>query len=838
MENENKKHFDKTRKKNIKKYALWAGLALLVLILTVMPLLAKNDVEEEGPVASVLSGTVESGSITTAIHGGGNLSAENGQDVTLPASVKITEFLVKNGQEVQEGDAVATVDKVSVMTAIVEVTETMDYLQEQIQSTRDETVSSYVKATAGGRIKQVYAEAGDDVQEVMLENGALAVLSLDGLMAVQIQRNMDISTGDSVCVTLADDTEVTGRVEGNLNGVITITVEDEGYEVGQKVVVTMEDGTKIGTGELYVHNAWKATAFTGTISTVYAKEDKEVSSGSTLFTLTDTEFTAQMEYLANKHREYEELLQDLCVMYETGVLTAPCDGTVSGVDKDSAHLLAAEEGEYQVELLTAETESGEEKGWSIVLLSNVTPVCTADQNCTLPHDSTEHLEGCVQACDKSTACDATKHHSSCIKSCDHAAKAEECDATGSHYYDCIQSCGAADKEDTCKATVYHYANCIESCIISDGTAECPATGTHHADCIKNCDKTEKCPGGKNHYDTCVTHCDESLQCDAMNHKENCPLYGITYTAYAAQVTASGEAIIAKADTATLYTVTVTEKGWTLDKNLVTNLMITDAEIKPSNKVSCNAGDIILVMTGKDANGNVVVSDYVIVYREGQQSSTGGMGGMGDMSSLLAGLSGISGMPGMSGMTGITGSTTTQELFDLEGDVLMTITPRETASMTITVDEQDISQIYLGQPAQVEVEALRDQVFEAEVTEVSAVATNNGGSSKFTVKLEMEMAQDMLDGMSATAKLPLYTKMNVLTIPVEALVEDGARTVVYTGLNKDSGEPSAPVEVTVGVSDGINAEILSGLKQGDTYYYSYYDILELDTGVKSSGFSFG
>jgi len=65
----------------------------------------------------------------------------------------------------------------------------------------------------------------------------------------------------------------------------------------------------------------------------------------------------------------------------------------------------------------------------------------------------------------------------------------------------------------------------------------------------------------------------------------------------------------------------------------------------------------------------------------------------------------------------------------------------------------------------------------------------------------------------------------------ALAEQGSQTVVYTTLDEKTGEPSNPVPVTIGLSDGITAEILSGLEVGDTYYYSYYDVLELDTGVE-------
>ena len=93
-------------------------------------------------------------------------------------------------------------------------------------------------------------------------------------------------------------------------------------------------------------------------------------------------------------------------------------------------------------------------------------------------------------------------------------------------------------------------------------------------------------------------------------------------------------------------------------------------------------------------------------------------------------------------------------------------------------------------------------------------------------------------MSAAAYIPLYTKMDVLTIPVAALVEDGGRTVVYTALDAETGEPASPVEVTIGVSDGITAELLTGLDSGAKYYYSYYDTLELSTDVETEKYSFG
>ena len=324
---------DKAKKKQVKKIITWVLLAALVAVLAAMPLLAKAEAEADGPVASIHSGTVETGNIRTTLHGGGTLTTEDIEDINLPSGVKITEFLVKNGDTVTAGTPLAAVDKVSVMTAITSITETMEYLQEEMKSSKDEKVDSTITATAGGRIKKVYARKGDSVQEVMLRDGALALLSLDGLMAVEIEKKVDLLTGDTVTVTLADNTDVTGRIASNLDGVIVITLEDKGYDIGETVTVTAKDGSEVGTGELYVHNAWIATAYSGIIQTAPAKEETKVTSGATLFTLTETDFRGKLAYLSSLHREYEELMQDLFTMYRSGTIDAPCDGMISGIER-------------------------------------------------------------------------------------------------------------------------------------------------------------------------------------------------------------------------------------------------------------------------------------------------------------------------------------------------------------------------------------------------------------------------------------------------------------------------------------------------------------------------
>lgn len=807
---------DKTKKKNARRYVLWGCLAAAVLALALLPLMARQKAPADGPTASILSAQAKTGSVRAAVHGGGTLEAGDDEKVELPKDVKITEFLVKNGDMVSEGDALAAVDKVSVMTAITEIRDSMSLLETQMEAVRDESGDTTVTAAAGGRVKAVYGEKGDRVESVLLEHGALAVLSLDSKMSVTLTADTAFATGDSVKVTLADGKAVNGKVESNLAGTLIVTIEDKGYDVGQSVSV---EGA--GEGKLEIHSPWAAAAFAGEISAVRVKEEQTVSSGATLFNLTDTDYTAQLELMAETHRDYEELLQKLFKMYDSGVIAAPCDGMISGIDEDSAHLLAAEEEEYEVQLLADQGEN-----WQIVLLSSITPTCTNDDSCPLDPKDPGHIKGCPKAAcvnaDSEGVCKAATHTANCIESCTSSVGC----TSEKHKDGCPEKCTG---DTFCKVTnpEKHLPNCPRKCTNAKG---CMAIN-HRDTCPEKCTRDENCKASvDNHLPTCPKYCSCSESCTATEHRDGCPkIVTDTYTGYVgivSRVEPSGNVLYLSVNTADRSVVTHTNK-WNYGTLNITN----PSGLVPSNDPYIVAdasafaqGDIVVIVI--DENGNVQVVNT------GNKYSASGtfpnMGGL-DLSGLLGGFT----MPTMSGMTGMTGSTGTT-LYDLNQDVLMVVTPQDTMTVTISVDEQDISSIQTGMAAELTVNALPGEEFEGEVTKVSKSGSNNGGSSKFAVEITLPRQSEMLAGMSASAVLPLYEKMDVLTLPAAALNDLGGKTVVYTALDKKTGEPSNPVEVECGISDGETVEILSGLASGDTVYYSYYDSLEESDAVETAG----
>lgn len=809
---------DKTKKKNVRRYILWGVLAVVVAGLAMLPALARQQDAQDGPVASVLEATVKEGSVQATVRGGGTLEAGDGKDIELPSEVKITEFLVKNGQEVKKGDPVAKIDKVSALTAVTEIRTSMAAVEKQMETFSDEKSASTVTAPAGGRVKAIYANPGDSVTQVLVEHGALALLSLDGRMCVTLTVSSQLIPGDSIPVTLDSGKTVTGRVESNLNGELTVTIADNGYAVGD--TVTLEG---LGSGSLEIHNPWLATAFNGTVSQVNIRLEQTVSSGGSLFTLKDTDYTAQRELLAETHRKYEELLQKLLTWQDTGVITAPCDGLVSGIDTDSTHLLAAEDEEITASLLNA--NGGD---FRLVFLSQVTQTCTGDDKCPLKGTDSGHQDGCPKACKHATAegvCTASEHFDDCIESCSHADNADNCRATGAHHTDCIKACIETDKEGKCPATKYHYDGCIEKCIESEVSGQCPAH-VHKQGCIELC-KSASTPGkctAKHHKVDCIESCigaeaSASNPCPATKHKDGCYFQNATYTGQVFKVVSVGSGVLVGYWDSTVYDVVKTASGWARKDGqpFSTNNCVQADTISASG--SYQAGDTLLSVTvTKDGESH---SLGLVKISSGSQ-----MPGF-DLSGLMGMMGGFS----MGGYGG-TGSGSSTQLYSLDGDVLLTVTPLDTMTVTIAVDEKDIASVKTGMTAQLTMNALPDETFEGQVTRVAQTGSGNGGSSKFDVEITLSRESDMLPGMSTTAQLTLYEKMDVLTLPVAALRDEGGKTLVYTGKDKKTGDPANPVEVTTGLSDGENVEILSGIDSGTTVYYSYYDTVTESDAVET------
>lgn len=196
---------------------------------------------------------------------------------------------------------------------------------------------------------------------------------------------------------------------------------------------------------------------------------------------------------------------------------------------------------------------------------------------------------------------------------------------------------------------------------------------------------------------------------------------------------------------------------------------------------------------------------------------------------------ISGMFGGSGHGGGAGGNGNgSNLHSLERTNLCTITPEETMELLLPIDEMDIAELHLGMDVNISLEAIPGKQFRGAITQISQFGLNSGGSSKFTVTVELPHSAGMLPGMNANVTIPLETLENVLTIPVAALIDEGSKSLVYTAQDEKTGTLTNPVPLELGYSDGEYVQILSGIEPGISLFYSYYDVLEISTAVETRG----
>lgn len=357
MEDKTVSRNKKSKWKRVRRGIAWLAAGGVVAALAVMPMLA-SEKAESGQQVTFRAAQAQLQSIDTQVIGGGQLTGEASLRVKIPEEVKIQSYLVSNGDTVHQGDAIALVDQVSVMTAITGVQETLDALSAKIVTAGSASETAALTTPTAGTVKLIYAQAGDKVQDVMLAHGALAVLSLDDTMVVEVTAESTLSAGDSVLVSVAGGAAVTGRVKSNLGGVVTVTVADDNYAVGAAATVQTQAGETLGTGSLAILSPWSVTAYSGTVSQVSVKAGAALRAGQTLFKITDTGSSAEYQRLIDQRHEYEDLMQELFQMYRTETVTAPCDGIVTGVDQTGSFLLSAAGESWQVSWLSLSGGNG------------------------------------------------------------------------------------------------------------------------------------------------------------------------------------------------------------------------------------------------------------------------------------------------------------------------------------------------------------------------------------------------------------------------------------------------------------------------------------------------
>jgi HlyD family secretion protein len=213
-----------------------------------------------------------------------------------------------------------------------------------------------------------------------------------------------------------------------------------------------------------------------------------------------------------------------------------------------------------------------------------------------------------------------------------------------------------------------------------------------------------------------------------------------------------------------------------------------------------------------------------------------------------------------------GETVVMGIQNAPGSTLMTIADMSIITAEVKVDETDIVNVHLGQPAEVTIDAIPKKIFHGTVSEIgdNAIVRSSGVSTSqqataseeakdFKVVVNLSDAPlDLRPGLSTTAKITTATRSNALAIPIQALTLRNKDQIDQQNNPPGSVHAAAPaakevaskskkeddvqgvfvlrnkkalfVPVSTGITGTTDIEVLDGLKEGDEVITGSYKVL--------------
>jgi HlyD family secretion protein len=187
------------------------------------------------------------------------------------------------------------------------------------------------------------------------------------------------------------------------------------------------------------------------------------------------------------------------------------------------------------------------------------------------------------------------------------------------------------------------------------------------------------------------------------------------------------------------------------------------------------------------------------------------------------------------------------------DVILIVADLSEMEAQVNVDENDIVNIAVGQEAEIEVDALPDQVLKGVVSEIANSAnTTAAGSAEQKIEFEIKIAvtdppQTLRPGMTATADVFTKTNDNALSVPIQAVAVRTVDQLAMKGEDRKAAEDKYKADkdgfveivfvveggkaVAKAVKTGIQSdeliEITEGLNEGDEIVSGSYRAISKD-----------
>ena len=154
----------------------------------------------------------------------------------------------------------------------------------------------------------------------------------------------------------------------------------------------------------------------------------------------------------------------------------------------------------------------------------------------------------------------------------------------------------------------------------------------------------------------------------------------------------------------------------------------------------------------------------------------------------------------------------------DGTTIATVANMNDLIFRGNIDETEVRRLTTGMTMKITIGALQDLKFDARLEYISPKATDQNGANQFEIKAAVNLptsSEQIRSGYSANAEIVLAEARGVLSVPESAIEFSGNDTFVYVVKGSGKEKTYERRKVTTGLSDGINIEIRSGLKKGET-----------------------
>ncbi len=144
-----------------------------------------------------------------------------------------------------------------------------------------------------------------------------------------------------------------------------------------------------------------------------------------------------------------------------------------------------------------------------------------------------------------------------------------------------------------------------------------------------------------------------------------------------------------------------------------------------------------------------------------------------------------------------------------------LTDLNSLQVVLDVDEVDLRDLVIGQPAIVTLETWPEAPVTGHISAIAPTATANNGVVSYAVTVTLDKTGlPLRTGMTADAGLITATRRNVLVVPNQAITPVRAEGKYYVELVDADGTGTRRVEVTIGLKDNDHTEVTGGIVAGD------------------------